>query len=84
MQKEKVLNVYNVYYIGKGNGCYAEDYCKTFVGRTKAVSPEKACSQVRWRNRNKNNPNGGYSINVLGDRLEEGFVTFTYKAELVE
>ena len=84
MEKEKVKKHYNVYYVGKGNGCYAEDYCKVFLRDTWAVSEKKACSQVRWSYKSKNNPNGGYSINILGDRLEEGFVTFTYKAELVE
>ena len=83
MEKEKVKKHYNVYYVGKGFGCYAEDYCKVFLGDTWAVSEKKACSQVRWRHRNKNNPNGGYSTDILGDRKDEGMVMFKYIAELV-
>lgn len=83
MEKEKVKKHYNVYYVGKGFGCYAKDYCKVFLGDTWAVSEKKACSQVRWRYRNKNNPNGGYSTDILGDCKDEGMVMFEYIAELV-
>ena len=71
---------YEVYYIGKGTGCYAEKYKKIFLGETWAVSPEKACSNVRYRNRDKKHPNGGYSCDILGDCLDDGEVLFTYEA----
>lgn len=71
---------YKVYYVGKGTGCYAEDYQKTYLGETWAISPEKACSNVRFRFRDKTHPNGGYSYDILGDRLDDGEVFFTYEA----
>lgn len=78
---KKIKKHYKVYYIGEGTGCYAKDYCKILIGETWAVSDKKACSNVRYQNRNKENPNGGYNYNTLGDRLEEGFVIFKYVAE---
>lgn len=71
---------YEVYYVGRGFGCYAKDYQKTYLGDTWAVSPEKACNNVRYRYRDKNHPNGGYSYDILGDCLDEGEVLFTYEA----
>lgn len=71
---------YNVYYVGKGNGCYAENYQKTYLGDVWAISEKQACSYVRFRNRDKERPNGGYSTDVLGDIYDEGTVMFTYEA----
>lgn len=77
----KVKRKYSVYYIGKGTGCYAQDYCKIYLGDTWAVSKEKACSNVRYRNRNKELPNGGYKNDILSDYAGEGVVSFEYEAE---
>lgn len=79
MKKEK--KHYNVYYVGKGTGCYAENYQKTFLGDVWAVSEKQACNFVRYRFRDDKHPNGGYSTDILGDYLDEGFVNFYYKAE---
>ena len=76
---------YNVFLVGHGDGCYAEDYHREFIGTTMAVSAKQACSNVRFREmRDKRNPNGGYSAWVLGDRADEGTVVYTYEAELAE
>ena len=72
---------YAVYYVGTGHGVYAHDYMRKFVGETWATSPEKACNNVRYRQRDGKNPHGGYSYDVLGDYAEEGTVDFYYEAE---
>lgn len=33
---------YEVYYVGKGSGCYAEDYQRTYLGDVWAVSEKQA------------------------------------------
>ena len=71
---------YDVYYVGKGNGCYAEDYKKIYLGDVWAVSEKQACSFVRYRHRDEKNPNGGYGADILGDSQDEGMVLFTYEA----
>lgn len=80
-KKEKPKKHYAVYYIGKCTGVYAEDYQKTYLGDVWAVSEKQACSWVRYRYRDKQNPNGGYAKDIMGDYMDEGFVTFSYKAE---
>lgn len=74
---KKPRQKYNVYLIGTGHGCYAEDYRRVFLGSTFAVSEAQACNNVRHRC-------GGYSASSfdIGDYLEEGFVSYSYKAEL--
>lgn len=71
---------YEVYYVGRGTGCYAQDYKKIFLGDTWAVSEKQACNFVRYRFRDKQRPHGGYAIDILGDSLNEGFVEYTFKA----
>lgn len=83
IKERKPKNHYYVYIRGIGSGCYAEDYCREFVGETWAVSEKQACNNVRFQTRDDKRPNGGYSIFGIGDRLEEGDVLFTYEAELV-
>lgn len=68
---------YAVYKVGKGDGCYAKDYCRDFVGETFAVSEKQAINQVVYRNGN------GRRFDILGDYLEEGIVVFYYEAEEV-
>ena len=72
---------YAVYYVGIGSGVYAHDYSRTFVGKTWATSPEQACNNVRYRQKNAQNPHGGYSYDVLGDYADEGIVVFHYEAK---
>lgn len=84
-RKAQEKHTYNVYLVGTGEGCYAKNYCREYVGTTCAISPEKACSNVRYQQmRDSENPNGGYSAYELGDYLEEGSVFFRYEAELVD
>lgn len=71
---------YEVYYVGEGTGCYAKDYKKIYIGDTWATSEKKACSNVRFRLRDKNNPNGGYSTDIMGDSEGMGYVKFRYEA----
>lgn len=71
---------YKVYYIGTGEGVYAENYQNTYLGEVWAVSEKQACNYVRYRFRDKKNPHGGYAKEILGDYLDEGFVEFRYKA----
>ena len=75
---------YAVYYVGHGDGCYAKDYCNVFLGETWAVSPEKACSNVRYRMRDDKYPHGGYGYDSIGDRCEEGSVFFEFEARLID
>lgn len=71
---------FDVYYVGKGEGCYAKEYCREYIGSTYATSAAQACSNVRYRNRTKEQPNGGYSHEILGDSMDMGFVIFSYEA----
>lgn len=74
---------YNVYYVGKGYGCYAKEYQRTYLGDVWAVSESQACNFVRYRHRDFKFPNGGYSNDILGDCKDEGMVFFEYQAEEV-
>ena len=71
---------YAVYLVAYGEGVYAP-HGKKLLGETWATSAAKACSNVRYRLRDKNRPHGGYSIDVVGDILDEGSVMYTYEAE---
>ena len=77
---KKAKKHYNVYYVGKGDGCYAENYKRIYIGDTWAESSKKACSNVRYRLRDKNNPNGGYSTDIMGDSQGMGYVEFSFEA----
>lgn len=84
MQKPKrfsnIKHHYDVFYVGYGEGCYAKNYRREFVGSTWAVSPEKACSNVRYRLRDDKYPHGGYSYDVMGDSAGMGSVSFSFEA----
>lgn len=71
---------YEVYLVGDGYGVYAKEYCRDFMGTTWAVSPKQAISNVRFQNRDRDNPYGGPSSWELGDILDEGYVHFHYVA----
>lgn len=73
---------YDVYIVGTGSGCYAENYSRQYVGSTIARTAKQACNNVRYRTPNKANPHGGNSEHVLGDILDEGEVYFHYEAVL--
>ena len=83
-KRQKQRKKYAVYYVGTGEGCYAKEYKKIYLGDTWAVSKEEAESNVRFRYRDEKHPNGGYSYDILGDRLDEGTVFFEYKAEEIK
>lgn len=84
IKEKKPKHHYLVYIVGEGAGVYAKDYCKHLVGETWAVSEKQACNNVRYQNRDRNSPNGGYSSWDIGDYCDEGYVNFSYKAELAE
>ena len=75
---------YNVFIIGEGDGVYAKNYCRQFIGETWASSAAQACNNVRYRMRDSKNPHGGYSTWGIGDILDEGSVLYTFHAELAE
>lgn len=75
---------YEVYYVGRGSGCYAKEYFKKFIGEVWAVSEAQACNFVRYRNRDNYYKNGGYATQTLGDCLDEGFVEFKYEAREID
>lgn len=79
-KEKKPKKHYEVYYVGKGWGCYAEDYQRAYLGDVWAVSEKQACNFVRFRHRDNKCPNGGYNDSYLGDCLDEGAVHFTYEA----
>lgn len=81
----KTKHTYDVYLVGKGTGCYKEDYRRIYIGTTKAISEAKACNNVRYKiMKDKENPNGGYSSWVQGDYLDEGYVIYKYEAIKVD
>lgn len=84
MAKKKEYRQYDVYLVGHGVGCYAENYCREYVGSTYAVSPKQACSRVRYQNRTREKPHGGYATQSIGDYADEGTVIYTYEAILAE
>lgn len=84
IREPKPKHRYYVYVVGSGSGCYREDYCRQFAGETWAVSAAQACNNVRFQNRDRERPHGGYSVWGFGDICEEGDVMFTYEAELAE
>lgn len=84
MKQIKQKNHYAVYIVGSGSGVYRKDYCREFAGETWAVSEKQACNNVRFQNRSKSQPNGGYSVWGIGDYMDEGSVLFTYEAELID
>lgn len=78
--EKKEKKHYAVYYVGKGTGCYKENYQRTYLGDVWAVSKEQACSWVRFRYRDEKCPNGGYANDMLGDAEDMGYVEFSYEA----
>ena len=49
MLQEKIKHKYNVYLVGLGNGCYAHEYYKEFMGETWAVSDKQAANNIHYR-----------------------------------
>ena len=88
MKKPKGINKpkkhYAVYWVGEGEGVYAKDYSREYIGETWAVSPAQACNNVRYSLRTKKNPHGGYASHVLGDCYDEGAVYFHFEAEEIK
>lgn len=75
---------YDVYLVGTGHGCYAKNYAKHFLGSTYAVSAEQACNNVRYRQRTKGAPNGGYPYWTLDDSADMGYVEYEFVAVLAD
>lgn len=40
---------FKVYLVGKGNGCYTQQYSKGFMGETWATSKAKAVNNIHYR-----------------------------------
>lgn len=77
MRKVTKKNLYNVYLVRNGTGVYASH--RIYVGQTWASSKEQAENNVRYR------INGAVpSMEIIGDRLEQGSVAIYYEAELAE
>jgi len=70
---------YEVYLIGRGTGCYAEEYYKEPLGETWAVSPEKAIANIKYRLRQK----GELLPDDLGDSEGMGYVHYELEAVAV-
>lgn len=72
MDKEK--KKYDVYLIAKGIGLEYEEEC--FMGSTYAVSEAKAVSNVRYRYRDKDAPNGVKTTQLVGSDICGTVVTW--------
>jgi hypothetical protein len=68
---------YRVYLLGKGNGCYAHEYSKDFMGETWAVSKKQATSNIHYRIRK----NHEELPQPLYDSMGYGFVEYVLVAE---
>ena len=75
---------YDVYLVGTGHCCFIKDYAKHYLGSTYAVSAEQACNNVRYRQRTKGAPNGGYSYWTLDDSADMGYVEYEFVAVLAD
>lgn len=76
---EQQKRKYAVYLLGKGNGCYAHQYCKEFMGETWATSKKKAVNNVHYRIRQ----NGEELPPTQYDSMGYGFVEYVLVAEEV-
>lgn len=84
MQKIHVLTgrlkmasrIFKVYLVGRGTGCYAEEYRREYLGQTIAASPAKATSNIMYRMRK----NGEYMPDDLHDSYGMGSVHYTLEA----
>lgn len=70
---------YAVYLLGKGNGCYARQYCKEFMGETWASSKSKAVNNIHYRIRQ----NGEELPPTQFDSMGYGCVEYVLVAEEV-
>ena len=66
---------YDVFIHERRYGCYGNVDQRHHTGTTWAVSPEAAINNVRFRNGDK------YTFREIGDRLDEGSVSYEYEAE---
>ena len=68
---------FNVYLVGKGNGCYTHQYSKDFMGETWATSKAKAVNNIHYRIRQ----NGEELPLTQYDSMGYGFVEYVLVAE---
>ena len=73
---KRIKQKYDVFWVGRGTGCYAENYCREYAGSTFAVSEAQAVNNIRHRT--------GVWEHTIGDYAEEGYVDFFYEAILAE
>lgn len=76
---EQSKHKYNVYLVGCGHGCYADEIRKTFMGETWAVSKKKAASNIHYRLRQS----GEKLPEDYSDSSGSGYVVWTLEAEQV-
>ena len=77
MLQDKIKHKYNVYLVGLGNGCYANEYHKTFMGETWAYSEKQAANNIHFRLRQ-----AGESLpDTQVDSQGLGRVVYVLKAE---
>ena len=76
---EQSKHKYNVYLVGRGHGCYADEIRKTFMGETWAVSEKKAASNIHYRLRQS----GEKLPEDYSDSSGSGYVVWTLEAEQV-
>jgi hypothetical protein len=71
-----MANLYKVYIVGKGHGCYAAEYWREKLGETWAVSSAKAISNIKYRLRQS----GEVLPEDFGDSEGKGYVHFKFEA----
>ena len=71
--------LFKVYLIGKGDGCYAEEYREVFLGETWAVSESRAILNIHYRLKQK----GERLPDNLHDSHGMGSVRYEMKAVAV-
>lgn len=71
-----MANLYKVYIVGEGHGCYAAEYLREKLGETWAVSSAKAISNIKYRLRQS----GEVLPEDFGDSEGKGYVHFKFEA----
>lgn len=71
-----MANLYKVYIVGEGHGCYAAEYWREQLGETWAVSSAKAISNIKYRLRQS----GEVLPEDFGDSEGKGYVHFKFEA----
>lgn len=68
---------FNVYLVGLGEGCYAKELHKEFIGETWAISDKQAINNIHHRLRQT----GETLPDIQVDSMGMGYVTYVLRAE---